>query len=227
MDTGQFSIAGDTCPHCRSALRPNAPFCGACGQLSTNRLRVPQPQVAPTLQQAPQRPAPDRVVGASRGVRCAGYLLDLAAMLSPALPLAIAGVVLGVAQIVYVVVPIAFGAVWLWMQVWQGYTGMSFGKSLLGLRLVRANHHQAPGFIATVTRSGLFGVSAGLVALPVIASATPRDGVHDRITGLTVIDIVHGLNPLGARQQPVLRRSANHGLNKVQAPLPVDATGRR
>ncbi len=147
-------------------------------------------------------------------------------MLSPALPLATAAAILGVAEIVYLVVPIAFVAVWVWMQIWQSYTGMTFGKSMLGLKLVRAGGNRPPGLAACLTRSGLFGVTAGLVALPVVLSATAQDGLHDRLSGLTMIDTVKGINPLGKQQDPVLRRYADRSLNKVAAPLPTNQSGR-
>lgn len=147
-------------------------------------------------------------------------------MLSPALPLATAAAILGVAEIVYLVVPIAFVAVWVWMQIWQSYTGMTFGKSMLGLKLVRAGGNRAPGLAACLTRSGLFGATAGLAALPVVLSATPQDGLHDRLSGLIMIDTVKGINPLGKQQDPVLRRYADRGLNKVAAPLPTNQSGR-
>jgi hypothetical protein len=147
-------------------------------------------------------------------------------MLSPALPLSIAGTVLGVAEVVYVVLPVAFAAVWGWMQVWQGLTGTSFGKAMLGLRLVRVADTRPPGITATVLRSGLFIASLGLVGLPVVSSSTPRVGPHDLISGLVVLDVTAGANPLGARPQTALRRSAGRGLNRVQSPIPI-STPRR
>lgn len=122
------------------------------------------------------------------------FLMDAAVMLSPALPLSILGAALGVAEVVYIVVPIAFVAVWTWMQIWQGITGLTFGKAMLGLRLVRADDRRPPGLAASLLRSGVFFVTAGGAALPVIADASPRDGVHDRAAGLTVID--------GPRREP-------------------------
>lgn len=212
------------CVHCGSTLRANAPFCSLCGQAVTNRRPVAAP---PPVTPEPAASVSDQVVGARRGVRCCCYLLDLAVMLSPALPLAIAGALLGVAEVVYIVVPIAFVAVWVWMQIWQGFTGMTFGKAMLGLRLVRTVDHQAPGFPATLTRSGIFGATAGLAAMPVITSALPCEGVHDRMSGLTMIDTTLGANPLGPRPTTVLRRSTGRGLNKVQSPVPLGASGRR
>jgi len=177
----------------------------------------------------PPQPVPQQLVAAGRDVRCASFLLDLAAMLSPALPLAAAAALLDVAEIVYVVVPIAFVAIWIWMQIWQGYTGMSFGKSMLGLRLINATDQSVPGISATFTRGGIFAVTLGFAALPAVCGPAPADGLHDKLAGLTVIDIVRGANPLGPSQPPVLRRSAmaGHGLNKVHSPLPVNLSGRR
>lgn len=220
--------AGGRCHHCGSALRTNAPFCGSCGQAVQNRSIGPAATASAPLPAAPLAPAynSDRIVGAGRGVRCASYLLDLAVMLSPAMPLAVAAAILGVAEIVYVVVPIAFLAVWAWMQVWQGYTGMTYGRSMLGLRLIRVSDHKPPGLAACVTRGGVFAATAGLAALPVVTSAVPRDGWHDKLTGLTVIDTVQGGNPLGRKEEPVFRRLPDRGLNKVAAPLPVNMSRR-
>ena len=153
--------------------------------------------------------------------RCAAWLLDIAAMMSPALPLSTAAAVLGVAEIVYIVIPVAFVAVWLWMQIWQALTGLSFGKAMLGLRLVRVDGLREPGFGAALARSLIFVGTLGAAGLPVVLSARPRDGLHDRLTGLTVLDVTAGANPLGARPATTLRRSADRGLNQVHSPIPV------
>lgn len=195
---------------------------GAQPRTATPRPAAPVPS-APAVPAAPT----DQIVGAGRGVRCACYLMDLAVMFSPALPLAIAAAVLGVAEIVYVVLPVAFAAVWLWMQIWQGYTGLTFGRSMLGLRLIRASDNRPPGLAACMTRSGVFGATAGLAAIPVIMNETPHPGLHDKVSGLIMIDVVQGANPLGKKQDPVFRRSPDRGLNRVAAPLPVNATGHR
>jgi hypothetical protein len=216
---------------CGTVLHANAAYCGACGQAITNR----QPAVrtrpsAPTASAAAIILAPmpsTSTVAAGRGVRCCCCLLDVAAMFSPALPLAVAGAILHVPEVLYVVMPVAVAAVWAWMQMWQGYTGMSFGKALLGLRLIGAADHRSPGLAASVTRSGLFGATLGLAALSVVTSPLPRDGMHDRMTGLTMIDIALGANPLGPSRQTALRKSLDRRLNKVGSPVPMATTGRR
>jgi hypothetical protein len=224
--TGQPAGADGLCAQCGSVLRANAPFCSSCGHAVTNRhLQVPT-AASPTHRPPPTAVATSQIVGAGRGVRCCCCLLDLAAMLSPALPLATVGAILGVAEVVYVVVPIAFVAVWLWMQIWQGITGMSFGKAMLGLRLISASDRHAPGLAATVTRSGIFAGTLGLAALSVVTNPAACDGVHDRLSGLTMIDVSLGANPLGARQQTALRRSVDRGLNKVHSPVPLGTSGR-
>lgn len=234
--TQQPTIGDGSCLHCGSVMRAGAPFCRACGQAVTNRQRpltpsgsttslnpVPVPAAVP-----PAPPPPGQIVGAGRGVRCAAYLLDVAAALSPALPLGVASVVLGVPEVVYVVLPVAFVAVLVWMQVWQSCTGMTFGKSMLGLRLITVADGGVPGLSATVTRSAVFVVTAGLAALPVLLSPAPRLGAHDRASALMVIDVVSGANPLGPRlPQATLRRAKVRGLNRVHSPVPVPAVGRR
>ena len=230
MTPGHRIGSDAACAHCGSGLRADAPYCGSCGQAVTNR--QPQPPVTrgqrfATVAQPRPAVVADQIVGAGRGVRCCCYLLDLAAALSPALPLAVAGAILGVAEVVYVVMPVAFLAAWAWMQIWQGFTGLSFGKAMLGLLLIRVADQQAPGLAATLTRSGIFAATFGLAALPVIASPVPRDGLHDRVAGLTLIDTSLGANPLAPRRRTSLRRSIDRGLNKVHSPVPPDPARRR
>jgi uncharacterized RDD family membrane protein YckC len=222
MAAGPSSAAG-RCPLCGSGLPAYARFCGSCGH--TLSMRPPQPQPAGTAGAVPP-PLPQPAHGgevrlASRGVRCSASLLDFAAMLSPALPLSVAGAFLGVAEVVYIVLPVAFAAVWIWMQTWQGLTGASFGKSMLGLRLVRSADHRPPGFAATVTRSGIFLVTFGFIALPVLFSDQPRLGQHDECCRLTVLDVMNGANPLGPQPQRTLRPSAGRALNQVRSPIPA------
>ena len=146
-------------------------------------------------------------------------------MMSPAMPLCTAAAVLGVAEVIYIVVPVAFVAVWLWMQIWQGLTGKTFGKAMLGLRLVRAADYRPPGLGATSRRSLFFVLTLGLAGLPVLMSSDPEAGWHDRISGLTVLDVTTGANPLGQRQHTTLRRSPDRGLNRITSPVPVSAPG--
>jgi hypothetical protein len=233
VTSGQATGADASCASCGSPLRANAPYCGACGQAVTNRqVQPPHPAASnPVVYQqvSPSNPpaaASDHIVPASREVRCCCYLLDLAAMMSPALPLAAAAVILGVAEVVYLVVPVAFVAVWIWMALWQGFTGMSFGKAMLGLRSVSAADHLAPGFWPTIVRGLIFAGTAGLAALPVVTSAIPGDGWHDHLSGITLIDITRGSNPLGPRQQTTLRKTIDRGLKQVQSPVPLGTAGR-
>jgi hypothetical protein len=222
-----------SCAHCGSAVRSNAHYCNVCGIAISSR---PAPgkaggtALATAMQPVSPSAAPvavDHIVLAGREVRSCSFLLDLAVMLSPALPLTMVGTIFGVAQVVYFVVPTAVIAVWIWMQLWQGYTGMTFGKSLLGLRLIREANHHAPGFASAAARSLVFAVTAGLAALPAVASSTPQGGAHDRLAGLALVDIARGSNPLGARQQTALRRTLDRGLKNVGSPVPINAAGRR
>ncbi|WP_328354380.1 RDD family protein [Mycobacterium sp. NBC_00419] len=148
-------------------------------------------------------------------------------MVSPALPLTAAAAVLACAEVVYFVVPVAVVAVWLWMQIWQGFTGLTFGKAMLGLRLIRGSDHRPPGFTACMLRSGIFAATAGMAALPVVTGSTPHHGWHDSVSRLRVIDVTLGANPLGAPQQTTLRVTTHRGLNKVASPVPLAAQGRR
>lgn len=224
--TGQVSGAIATCTQCGSALRPNAAFCGACGHAMTGRRSVTPGRTANLVATAPVSAATvpvtavTPVVVADRRVRCAGFLLDVAVLLSPSVPLALVTAVLGVAAVVYIVTPVAVVAAWLWMAIWQGLTGRTFGKAMLGLRAIRAADHRPPGVIPSVVRGLLFAASAGLAALPVLANATPHRGWHDRLTGITVIDISAGDNPLGPRQQPALRARIDRSLKQVKSPVP-------
>ena len=40
-----------------------------------------------------------------------------------------------------------------------------------------------------------------------MTSSTPRDGLHDRLTGLRVLDVVAGDNPLDTHTRAAFRRS--------------------
>ena len=158
-----------TCSQCGSPLRANAPFCGACGQTVSRRERHVSAAPAPP---PPSRQAPRQLVAAGRDVRCASFLLDMAAMLSPALPLATAAALLDVAEIVYIVVPVAFVAVWIWMQIWQVHR-----------HVVRQVHAGAAdgqrcrplgaGVWATLRRGRVFAATLGFAALPALRSLRP------------------------------------------------------
>ncbi|MDN4521281.1 RDD family protein [Mycolicibacterium austroafricanum] len=221
---GPPASADAICVRCGSRLLSNAAYCNSCGNAVINCVPA---VAAPPLSRPATRDVADGgdcVVPAGRALRCCSFLMDLAALLSPALPLAIAAAVLGVAEVVYIVVPVAFVAVWVWMQIWQGFTGITFGKSMLGLRLVRATDRQPPGLTATLKRGGVFVVTGGLAALPVVIHSAPTDGFHDEISGLTVIDVARGSNPIGPRPQIPLRKSVNRSLNRVQSPVPLGPT---
>lgn len=219
--------AGASCPQCGSGLPPGARFCTVCGHTLTARTgglyATASPPAAPHGRPAGEpESVRDQVQPAGAAVRCSAFLLDLAAMASPALPLSVVGAALGTAALVYLVVPVAFVAVWAFMQTWQGLSGTTFGKAMLGLRLVRADGLDRPGVGPTMLRSVLFGVTLGLVSLPMTPDGAGRAGAHDRITGLGVIDVTVGANPLGARPQPPLRRvTADHSLHRVHSPVPV------
>lgn len=215
------------CPHCGSTLPAAGHFCSACGRRqSRSRERAPQPaRVIPAVVDAKtDRIAADHVQLAGRGVRLSSALLDIAAMLSPTLPLAIAAATLRVAQVVYIVMPVAFAAVWVWMQIWQGLTGSTFGKAMLGLRLVRATDNRHPGLGAVLIRSGVFIATFGLAALPVMRSRTPRSGLHDRVSGLKVIDLTHSPGPDGT-QPPAGRRRPMTPKRRVSSPISITSPG--
>ena len=188
------------CSRCDSSLPETTRFCSACG----HRLSFVEPTALPDAATDPI--TRDGVVSAGGGVRFTASLLDIAAMMSPTLPLSIAAAVLAVAEIVYVVMPVAFLAVWLWMQIWQGLTGFSFGKSMMGLRLVRAVDDRPPGFAAVLLRSGVFVGTLGLAAIPVLRRSGACSGLHDRVSGLKVIDVVLGDDPVGPSPHARLRR---------------------
>lgn len=218
--TGRLTdSSGWRCSHCGTELSVNTRFCGTCGHAMNHRgvssvdaRRRPGSAATPEIV--------DRVGLAGRGVRCSSFLLDVAAMISPALPLAITGALLNTATVIYIVCPVAFAAVWAWLQIRQGLTGNTFGKSMMGLRVVRAVDNQPPGLGPSVARSLVFAATGGLAALPVVLHATPRTGLHDRVSGLTVLDVTTGANPLGPRRPAVLRRPTDSGLNQVRSPIP-------
>ncbi|WP_051111504.1 RDD family protein [Mycobacterium sp. 141] len=234
MASGQAVGVDPPCSHCGSTLRPHAPFCAACGQAVQNRVVAPPatPTVSATaVTRAAQSPtaAPqpaDQFLLAGREVRLCAGMLDIAATLSPVVSLAVIGAVLGVPAVLYIVVPVAVVAVWIWQQLWLGLTGTTVGKAVVGLRAVRSADRRPPGFAAAALRSAIFGASLGLAALPVLISPTPR-GRHDDVTGIDVIDVTIGENPLGRRQQTPLRRSIDRSLKTVQSPVPLASAGTR
>ncbi|WP_197497669.1 RDD family protein [Mycobacterium sp. 1274756.6] len=179
------------CPFCGATNPPGAHFCTACGEALEAGPTAAGPAEALEVPSAPVRRA-------GRAVRTVAALLDLAAMLSPALPLAAVATVFRVPAVVYIVLPLAFVLVWAWLQIWQAVGGTSFGKAILGLRLIRTADHRAPGLLRTLARSAVFILTAGLAGLPVLAGGT---GLHDRLSGLTVLDVVNGADPLGPRRR--------------------------
>ncbi len=212
------------CVHCGSALRASAPFCTACGRAVTGRS-------APTATStAPAMPAPDAApqsvgpVGVSRGVRCTACALDLAVLASPAVPLAVTAALFKVAAVAYVVTPTACLAGWIWMAIWQALTGMTFGKAMLGLRAIRLRDHRPAPLPASLLRALAFMGTAGVAALPVLSTSDPCDGWHDQISGITLIDISVGDNPLGPRQHTALRRQIDRSLRVVGSPIPLPGT---
>lgn len=225
---GQPAGAGTSCPQCGSGLPPGARFCTVCGHTLTGRSGQLYAAGAPTAVHPAQQPAtPDTsgalIVPAGATVRASAFLLDLAVMVSPALPLSIAAVSLRTAALVYSVVPVAVVAVWAFIQTWQGLSGTTFGKSLLGLRLVGADDLQRPGVGRTVLRGTIFALSLGFAALPITPDVRGRAGLHDRLTGLGVLDVTVGANPLGARpQRSLLRRAtSDRSLRQVHSPVPI------
>jgi hypothetical protein len=222
MTSGQATGLDVGCPHCGSPLRADAPFCNGCGQSVAHlRTAAPPTPTATVGVAAPPLANNGQLVAATRGVRGCAYLLDLAALISPALPITIAAAILGIAEVVYVVIPVAFVAGWIWMSLWQGMTGLSFGKSMLGIRSIRAENSGAPGVGAILLRGIIFTCTAGIAAAPVALSSAPRDGIHDRLSGITLIDITLGANPFGARQQTALRKSIDRSLRRVSSPVPI------
>ena len=120
--------------------------------------------------------------------------------LSPVASFAAIAAILDVAGVLYIVTPMAVAAVWVWLQLWQGLTGLSPGKAVLGVRAVRGADLEPPGPLASIARSLAFGLTAGLAALPVVTSVTPR-GRHDQLTGIDLIDVTFGADPLDANHQ--------------------------
>ncbi len=225
---GTAGAPSASCPRCGSALPANARFCTGCGYaLTTRNGRLDAPAGSPPAPHTASEAEGDQIRPAGAAVRCIAFLLDLAAMVSPALPLSIAGATVGLAALVYIVVPVAFVAVWAFMQTWQGLTGTTFGKAILGLRLVQAADSRRPGVAAALTRSALFAVTLGLAGLPGVPDRAGQSGWHDRLTGLAVIDVTVGANPLGARPQRTLRRvAADRGVHRVHSPVPIPGSRR-
>jgi RDD family len=169
-------------------------------------------------------PPVDQILLAGREVRCCCYLLDLAVTLSPVVSFVAIAAFLHVSGILYIVTPVAVAAVWVWLQLWQGLTGLSPGKVVLGVRAVRGHDHTPPGVVASMSRSLIFGFTAGIVALPMLTGTTPR-GRHDQVTGIDLIDVTLGRNPFDAGHQTALRRTLDRSLTRVQSPVPLAGAG--
>ena len=194
---------GDATTH-QCGMRPLW-LCAARKRSVLRRLRSGRHRPPSLLPQRRRRPSylarhtspPTGLVGVRRGVRCTAYALDLAAITSPALPLAMTAAIFKLAEVAYVVTPAAFLAGGCGCRSGKRLTGMSFGKAMLGLRAIRLADQRPPLFYATVLRGVLFAGTAGLAALPVLSDSAPCDGWHDRLSGITLIDISMGDNPLG------------------------------
>lgn len=208
---GQPSDAGVRCPECGSGVPDGASFCRVCGQrLASRRGVITQKTVVlASVYDPATEPATAQVLRARRGVRFSSSTLDVAVMASPALPLSVVAAMVGRAELIYVVMPVAVVSVWLWMQIWQGLTGSSFGKSMLGLRLVGLADNGPAGLARAILRSGFFVATFGLAAVPVIRSSEPQLGLHDRISGTQVLDISTADVPVRKQQRITLRRSGS------------------
>ncbi|MDF2443661.1 MAG: hypothetical protein JWR01_1864, partial [Subtercola sp.] len=157
----------------------------------------------------------ETILSANYGRRVLAYLVDIA--FTTVLSLIVVGVVAltggftstrpgaiaieGWSFVVVVAGCLLYPLLGLLMQAFLGY---SFGKRMLGLRLVRSDSFTTPGLLRMIVRSLIVG-AAGLVfgvgrlvlyLSPLWDPAGRNRGWHDRIAKTWVIDVVHGPDPL-------------------------------
>lgn len=217
------------CTQCGSPVPPNAPFCLACGTPVSSRTRAVAlgggaggSGAGSAADPAGWRPTPvvpplaaETLVAANYGRRVLAYLIDGAfttvltliviAIVSAAggftssRPGAIA--IEGWSFIVVVAGALLYPLAELLMQAFLGYT---FGKKLLGLRVVRFDTFQSPGIVRMIIRTAVVAAASLVLAvgrLVVYLSALwdPSGllrGWHDRLAKTWVIDVARGPNPL-------------------------------
>lgn len=125
------------------------------------------------------------------------------------------------------------GLVFLVVQlILHGVKGMTLGKAVTGIRSVNVRTLERPGVGAVLLRF-LIVVAAGVVPLlgPAFILSSPTfdpdargRGLHDKATGIWLVDIRKGLNPYDAKRMRVARKVVKAEPNLGRSSLPSLAT---
>ena len=125
------------------------------------------------------------------------------------------------------------GLVYLVVQlVLHGRKGVTIGKAVTGIRSVNVRTLERPRVGAVLLRL-LIVLAAGVVPLlgPVLILISPTfdpegrgRGLHDKATGIWLVDVRHGLNPYDPKRMRVARKMVKAEPSLGRAPLPSLAT---
>ncbi|WP_155293361.1 RDD family protein [Rhodococcoides fascians] len=166
-----------------------------------------------------------QLLPASRGLRVISTVIDCGAVALGPLAFTMLGLALSNGAVALIVGSISAVCTWIWLVVWNGVRGLSFGKAALGLRLADSATTRPAGIAAAAARSLVFLVLPGLCALStVFDSSGLRRGWHDRVARTAVIDVVKGLNPMGPQVVTTAFRKPDRGTLAVASPVPVGPT---
>ncbi|MEU3474376.1 RDD family protein [Rhodococcus sp. NPDC006774] len=216
--------SSEVCVRCGSGLSPGAPFCAVCGGAVSNRAVAPSTlakAATSPLQVDPVSPGA-RVLPASRGLRVVSTVIDCGAVALGPFAFTMLGLALANGAVALVVGSISAVCTWIWLVVWNGVRGVSFGKAALGLRLADSATTRPAGIAAAAARSLVFLAIPWLCALSTaFDSSGLRRGWHDRVARTAVIDVVKGLNPMGPQVVTTAFRKPDRGTLAVASPVPV------
>ncbi|MET0296555.1 MAG: RDD family protein [Microbacterium sp.] len=126
-----------------------------------------------------------------------------------------------------------FGLVYLVVQlILHGVKGMTIGKAITGIRSVNVRTLSRPRVGAVLLRF-LIVVAAGVVPVfgPAIILISPTfdpegrgRGLHDKATGVWLVDVRRGLNPYDEKRMRVARKMVKAEPNLARTALPSLAT---
>ncbi|MGY1551461.1 RDD family protein [Microbacterium sp. A588] len=116
----------------------------------------------------------------------------------------------------------------------HGRRGLTIGKSIVGIRSINVKTLERPGIGAVLLRYLIVGAS-GIVPLlgPVLFLGSPTfdpdgrgRGLHDRATGVWLVDVRRGLNPYDDKRMRVARKVVTAEPAPERSALPSLATPR-
>ncbi|WP_072804065.1 RDD family protein [Rhodococcoides yunnanense] len=193
----------------------------------SNRAVAP-PTEAERASLVPPPPSNDSIVldaqllPASRGLRPVATVIDFGAVAFGPFAFTMLGLALSNSAVAVIVGPLSAVCVWIWLVVWNGVRGLSFGKAALGLRLADSATFRPVGVGRSIARSLVFLSLPGLSALSTFFDSSGlRRGWHDRVARTVVIDVVKGANPIGPQIVTTAFRKPDRGVLAVASPVPV------